>query len=166
VTRQWPVRALRCNMFYITYSLCYQQSYSAKTQWLTDFSTHIIQCVKVGLHHSRFIPVISGVPQGSFLRHLLFIIYINDLADVFGPSLTVGLFADDVKIYIIIGDINSSELLHDCLNALSRCMCIKRSSEPRPRNRIVGNIYILDSQSRSIDQVFCPSVGLAVGGQL
>ena len=32
----------------------------------------------------------------------------------------VSLFADDVEIYINIGDINSFELLHDGLNAFSR----------------------------------------------
>ena len=50
----------------------------------------------------------------------VYIIYINDLADVFGPGLTVKLFADDVKICINIDDINSFELLQDGLNALSR----------------------------------------------
>jgi hypothetical protein len=35
-------------------------------------------------------------------------------------SLTVELFADDVEIYIIIGDINSFELLQDGLNAFSK----------------------------------------------
>jgi hypothetical protein len=39
---------------------------------------------------------------------------------VFGPGLTVKLFADDVKICINIDDINSFELLQDGLNALSR----------------------------------------------
>ena len=82
-------------------------------QWLTNFLTNRIQCVKVGLHHSHFIPVVSG------LGPLLFLIYINDLTDVFGPNLTVKLFADDVKIYINIGDINSFVLLQDGLNAFS-----------------------------------------------
>ena len=39
---------------------------------------------------------------------------------MFGPGLTVKLFADDVKIYINIGDIDSFVLLQDGLNALSR----------------------------------------------
>ena len=71
------------------------------------------------MRHSHFIPV-SGVPQGSVLGPLLFIIYIIDLADVLGRGLTVELFADDVKIYVNIGDINSFVLLQDGLNALSK----------------------------------------------
>ena len=59
---------------------------------------------------------------GFLISTLLFIIYINDLADVFGPSLTVKLFADDVNMYINIGDIISFVLLQDGLNTLSRLL--------------------------------------------
>jgi len=42
--------------------------------------------------------VVYCIPQGSILGPLLFIIYINDLTDVFQNS-TLYLYADDAKIY-------------------------------------------------------------------
>ena len=41
---------------------------------------------------SRFLPVLSGVPQGTVLGPLLFVLYINDITD--GIS-EIRLFADD-----------------------------------------------------------------------
>jgi len=63
--------------------------------------------------------VISGVPQGSVLGPVLFIIYVNDIYDIIPIVVTVKLFADDTKIYSTLSDDMSVECLQACLHAIS-----------------------------------------------
>jgi hypothetical protein len=47
-------------------------------------------------------PVTSGIPQGSVLGPVLFVLYINDLPDVVKSNIIM--FADDTKVYNTITD--------------------------------------------------------------
>ena len=66
--------------------------------WLREFLTNHRQRVVVNGQFSSWLLVTSGVPQGSVLDPLLFLLYINDISSVVSNS-TVKLFADDVTIY-------------------------------------------------------------------
>ena len=47
---------------------------------------------------SKNAPVSSGVPQGTILDPLLFLIHINDMSDVLREGTKLRLFADDILV--------------------------------------------------------------------
>ena len=61
--------------------------------WFQKYLLGRYHCVDINNHLSDYLPVLSGVPQGSILGPLLFVIYINDLPQSIKDSL-VFLFAD------------------------------------------------------------------------
>ena len=56
------------------------------------------QQVKIENTLSNTVNVISGVPQGSVLGPILFVLYINDMGDIFDDSVKSKYFADDAKL--------------------------------------------------------------------
>ena len=64
-------------------------------KWVSSFLGDRDQVVLVDGSTSSSVPVESGVPQGSVLGPLLFLLHINDLPQVLDPNTKVRLFADD-----------------------------------------------------------------------
>ena len=85
-------------------------------KWIQSFLANRSQQVMVERHVSTPAPVTSGVPQGTVLGPLLFLIYINDLP--MKVSSTTRLFADDSLLYRRIRSPEDARILQEDLDKL------------------------------------------------
>ena len=67
---------------------------------------------------SECIDVFSGVPQGSILGPLLFLLFINDIYIGIDKDTNIGQYADDTKIWRKINTQSDCELLQNDINTL------------------------------------------------
>ena len=86
-------------------------------QWFCAFLTSRRQRVVINGHFSNWCKVSSGVPQGSILGPLLFILYINDISSVVKNS-DIKIFADDVTLYKTIRSTEDCEALQADLDSI------------------------------------------------
>ena len=71
---------------------------SIVNNWFKSYLDNRQQYVQIDGSKSQHLKIICGVPQGSILGPLLFILYINDLVNV--PSFAnVIMFADDTNLF-------------------------------------------------------------------
>ena len=75
-------------------------------QLLENYLSGRLERVVLNGQTSSWRPVLAGVPQGSILGPLLFLIYINDLPDELKSN--AKLFADDTPLFSIVKDENES----------------------------------------------------------
>ena len=101
---------------------------------LSDFLKDRKQRVILNGQFSSWTSVNAGVPQGSILGPLLFLIYINDLTD--GLSSNAKLFADDTSLFSVIHDVDASanELNNGLYQINKWAFQRKMSFNPDPRN--------------------------------
>ena len=78
--------------------------------WFENYLSGRSQRVVINGSNSDWLSINAGVPQGSILKPLLFIIFINDIVQDIDAQ--IKLFADDTSLYLVVDDpIETAETL-------------------------------------------------------
>ena len=96
-------------------------------KWFRSYRTGCTQIVRIKSYLLRDINVSSGVPQGSHLGPVLFLIFINDITSSF-EYVKAQLFADDLKLYLYINFISDAMRFQDDLMKL-KMWCVENGME-------------------------------------
>lgn len=95
-------------------------------KWFNSYLTDRRHRTVIEGHASPWLPVKSGVPQGSILGPLLFVIYVNDLPKVVDDGTTVQIYADDTKCYRTISDQSDMIQLQQDIHNLEKWSVVHR----------------------------------------
>ena len=108
---------------------------------LSNFLRNRKQRVVLHGQTSSWADVNAGVPQGSILGPLLFLIYVNDLAD--GLSSNAKLFPDDTSLFSVVHDANTTakELNNDLVKINRWAYQCKMSFNPDPSKQAQEVIF-------------------------
>ena len=85
-------------------------------QWLESYLMHRSQFVVVGGESSAPASVLSGVPQGSVLGPLLFLLYINGVTEVVTSDCALSLYADDNLLFCEIIELSDYARVQENIN--------------------------------------------------
>ena len=85
--------------------------------WMEDYLKGREMRIVVKDEKSEWRGVKTGVPQGSVLAPIMFLIYVNDMTE--GVSSYISLFADDVRLLIKIRNHKDCEELQNDINMMN-----------------------------------------------
>ena len=138
------------------------------------------QQVVIGGSISSKLPVQSGVPQGSIIGPLLFVIFINDMFSCISEGTNIALYADDTKIWRSIEQYDDHFVLQNDIDRLfawsienkmtfhpSKCKVLSVTMQRNILDNLPFNIYWYNLNNVMIDYV--PShkdLGLIVTNKL
>ena len=129
-------------------------------QWLPDRRQRVVVDGEV----SSWKPVLSGVPQGSVLGPILFLVYINDLEE--GVSGKILKFADDTKLFRKVKEIEDNFFLQDDIDKLvkwsekwqilfnfGKCKCLHTGSGNTGMNCEMGGTILSKTVKEKVLEV-------------
>lgn len=128
------------------------------TQWIEMYLDHRIQTTIVDNVYSDSVPVTSGVPQGSVLAPLLFIVYTEDLIRSINqacPNTTVYSYADDIKL-VSNDPVDLQQALNTVLAWIEKWQLqlnTKKSEHLTIRMKSPITLYIKDEDIPKVNQV-------------
>ena len=88
-----------------------------KLSYYNEYKSYLRVLINGSCSHT--LPVHSGVPQGSILGPLLFVLFINDIYEQVSPGTNIALYADDTKIWRKITSFEDCRILNNDINALN-----------------------------------------------
>lgn len=94
-------------------------------KWLESYLNDRTQYIEIKGIRSEIINVLSGVPQGSHLGPLLFLVFVNDLTFLI-KSCSMLLFADDLKLYAVVESLYDTTLIQRDLDTVYRWCCANK----------------------------------------
>ena len=141
-------------------------------QWIRAWLTQRSQQVVLDGSCSASAPVKSGVPQGTVMGPIMFLIYINDIVD--NISSPIRLFADDCLLYRVIQSETDTADLQSDLDTLahwshiwqmefniSKCIVINCTRA----HTVISNTYVLQGQTLQ-SKLDHPYLGLTISNTM
>ena len=123
--------------------------------WVQEFLTDRKQRVIVNGSQSTWKNVTSGIPQGSVLGPVLFLVFINDFPDII--NVLIKLFADDAKLYSIVTSDNDNRVQFslnravDWANVWRMIFNIIKCHHLHIGKNITGTRYTMVSENEEIE---------------